>query len=242
MEQERTALIIIPAFNEDRNIAGLIKAINKLPITQDIVIVDDGSTDNTAASAKQAGAIVIRLPFNLGYGAALQAGFKYALNHGYAYLLCLDADGQHEVQSIPDLLSEIRKNQHDIIIGSRFLGKGVYTTSALRKIGIIIFRAITSLVIKQKITDPTSGFLALNNKVCEFYSQLYPSDFPDADVIIASYFAHFKIKEIPVKMYPKNSKKSMHSGIKPLYYIFKMSVSLFAILLRKFTAKIKNTD
>jgi glycosyltransferase involved in cell wall biosynthesis len=235
-------IIIIPAFNEENNVNLVIKEIKIIYPDMPILVVDDGSADNTASSAQTAGATVVSLPFNLGYGAALQAGFKYALAQHYDYLLCLDADGQHEVQSIPDLLSEIQKNQHDIIIGSRFLEKDAYTTSALRKIGIIIFRAITSLIIKQKITDPTSGFLALNIKVCEFYSQLYPSDFPDADVIIASYFAGFKIKEIPVKMYPKNSKKSMHSGIKPLYYIFKMSVSLFAILLRRFTAKIKNTD
>ncbi|MCX5694126.1 MAG: glycosyltransferase family 2 protein [Candidatus Omnitrophica bacterium] len=229
--------IIIPAFNEAENVGVVIKEIKKKYFDLPILVVDDGSTDNTAFLAKQAGAVVVSLPFNLGYGAALQTGFKYAAAHNYDYLVCLDADGQHESKSIPSLFSEIQNNQNDIIIGSRFLGESAYKVSTLRRIGIAILRVIASSVTRQKITDPTSGFIALNRRVCKFYSNMYPSDFPDADVIIASYFANFKIKEIPVKMYLKNSKKSMHSGMKPLYYIFKMSLSLLVIFIRKLLTK-----
>lgn len=231
-------IIIIPAFNEAKNVGVVIKEIKRNSSDMPILVVDDGSTDNTAFFAKEAGAIVVSLPSNLGYGAALQTGFKYAVKHKYDYLIYMDADGQHDPNSIPALLSEIQNNQNDIVIGSRFLGDSNYTAPALRRMGIAIFRVITSLVIKKNITDPTSGFRAINRRVCEFYSNMYPSDFPDADVIITSYFAGFKIKEIPVKMYPKSIEKSMHSGLKPFYYIFKMSLSLFVIFMRKFAGRI----
>lgn len=232
-EKKNITLIVIPAFNEQKHIADVVSKIRNLPLPVDILVVDDSSTDATAHIAKSKGAKVISLPFNMGYGASLQTGFKYATENKYEYIIHLDADGQHEPESIDSLIKGIQNGQADIVIGSRFLVNPNYPLDIPRRIGIAIFRTITSFIIKQNITDPTSGFQALNRKAFELYSNIYPVDFPDADIIILSYFAGLKIREIPVKIYPKSSGKSIHSGLKPFYYAFKMFLSIFVTLLRK---------
>ena len=196
--------------------------------------MDDGSNDDTASEARAAGARVIELPFNLGYGAALQTGFKYALDKGYEFAVQMDADGQHDPLSIEALISPVLKDEVDVVIGSRFLDKGNYKAPFVRRMGMYFFGIITSVVTGRRITDPTSGFQALNKKVMEFYaSDAYPADYPDADVIIMLYRQGFRFKEVPVIMH-NAAKRSMHGGIlKPLYYIFKMMLSIFVTLLRK---------
>ena len=225
--------IIIPAYNEAGRIATSIAGIRKFG-NADVVVVDDGSDDDTAGEAKAAGARVIELPFNLGYGAALQTGFKYALDKGYEFAVQMDADGQHDPLSIEALISPVLKDEVDVVIGSRFLDKGNYKAPFVRRMGMYFFGIITSVVTGRRITDPTSGFQALNKKVMEFYaSDAYPADYPDADVIIMLHRQGFRFKEVPVIMH-NAAKRSMHGGIlKPLYYIFKMMLSIFVTLLRK---------
>ena len=225
--------IIIPAYNEAGRIATSIAGIRKFG-NADVVIVNDGSDDDTAGEAKAAGARVIELPFNLGYGAALQTGFKYAIDKGYEFAVQMDADGQHDPLSIEALISPVLKDEVDVVIGSRFLDKGNYKAPFVRRMGMYFFGIITSVVTGRRITDPTSGFQALNKKVMEFYaSDAYPADYPDADVIIMLYRQGFRFKEVPVIMH-NAAKRSMHGGIlKPLYYIFKMMLSIFVTLLRK---------
>jgi glycosyltransferase involved in cell wall biosynthesis len=171
----------------------------------------------------------------MGYGAALQTGFKYAAIKGYEYVIHLDGDGQHEPEYISKILSELQQGQLDIVIGSRFLGPNRFGMTLAKRLGIFFFRTLVSILIKQKITDPTSGFRGLNKKAIRFYvTDIYPDDFPDADVIIMSHLAGLKIKEIPVTMYPNTTRKSMHRGpLRPLYYIFKVLLSILVILLRK---------
>jgi len=225
--------IIIPAYNEAGRIATTIAGIRKFG-NADVVIVNDGSDDDTAGEAKAAGARVIELPFNLGYGAALQTGFKYALDKGYEFAVQMDADGQHDPLSMEALISPVLRDEIDVVIGSRFLDKGNYKAPFVRRMGMYFFGIITSVVTGRRITDPTSGFQALNKKVMEFYaSDAYPADYPDADVIIMLYRQGFRFKEVPVIMH-NAAKRSMHGGIlKPLYYIFKMMLSIFVTLLRK---------
>ena len=225
--------IIIPAYNEAGRIATSIAGIRKFG-NADVVIVNDGSDDDTAGEAKAAGARVIELPFNLGYGAALQTGFKYALDKGYEFAVQMDADGQHDPLSMEALISPVLRDEIDVVIGSRFLDKGNYKAPFVRRMGMYFFGIIASLFTGRRITDPTSGFQALNKKVMEFYaSDAYPADYPDADVIIMLYRQGFRFKEVPVIMH-NAAKRSMHGGIlKPLYYIFKMMLSIFVTLLRK---------
>ena len=227
-------LIVIPAYNEEKTIGSVIKGISNVAQTADIAVINDGSSDRTETVARDAGAFVINLPFNLGYGAALQTGFKYAVRHGYRYAIQMDGDGQHSPSSLMSLIKEVEKNNTDVVIGSRFLGGNSYNAPALRKIGMKIFSIITNFITGQKFTDPTSGYRAMNDSILRFYSNdIYPVDYPDADVIIMLHQAGFRIMEIPVDMNPSLTGKSMHSGLKPIYYLFKMMLSIFVTLLRE---------
>lgn len=233
--QDNKCLVIIPAFNEEENISKVISGIRRLSYAVDILVLDDGSLDATARVAKESGAIVVSLPLNMGYGVALQTGFKYAARNNYSYVIHMDADGQHDPQSIASLLSELGAGNADIVVGSRFLGDSGYQPDIPRKIGIALFRAIASTVMRQKITDPTSGFQALNLKAVRFYCKdTYPSDFPDADMLILSHLAGLRIKEVPVIMHKSPlGKRKMHSGFTSVYYVFKMLLSILVTLLRE---------
>jgi len=234
LSEHRKVIIVIPAHNEERNLPSLLESIRKKISEVDILVIDDGSTDRTARVAEKSGALVATLPFNMGYGAALQTGFKFALMKRYQYVVQMDADGQHDPGSIQALLDEIGKEDVDVVIGSRFLGnKERYKASFVRRTGIYIFGKIASIITGQSSTDPTSGFQALNRDALRFYaSPYYPVDYPDADVIIMLHRAGLRIREIPVTMHTRKEGKSMHSGLKPLYYIFKMFLSMFVTLLR----------
>jgi len=227
------SVVIIPAYNEAGRISSTLAAIGKFT-DADIIVVNDGSDDDTAGEASADGAIVINLSSNIGYGAALQAGFKYALDKGYEFAVQMDADGQHDPASIKALIKPVLADEFDVVIGSRFLDKGNYKAPFVRRMGMYFFGFITSILTGRRITDPTSGFQALNKKVMEFYaSGAYPVDYPDADVIIMLHRKGFRFKEVPVIMH-NAAKKSMHGGIlNPLYYIFKMMLSIFVTLLRK---------
>jgi len=226
-------VIIIPAYNESGRIVSTIAGIREFS-SADIIVVNDGSTDNTAKEAKVAGVFVIELPFNLGYGAALQTGFKYALKKGYGFAVQMDADGQHDPAAIPSLIKPVVDGEVDVALGSRFSGRGDYRAPFMRRVGICFFAFITSILTGKRITDSTSGFQALNRKAMEFFaSDLYPVDYPDADVIIMLKRRGIKFMEVPVKMKMAVGKVSMHSGVvKPLYYIFKMLLSILVTLLR----------
>lgn len=232
----KRVLIIIPAYNEERNIAGVIQKIKKVVDGPNILVVDDGSQDETPKIAKENGCLVLSLPYNLGYGGALQAGFKYAHRNHYDLVIQMDADGQHEPSCIKDLLQAMEEGDDDVIIGSRFLGRGDYKTPLIRRLGMLLFGMVASFVIRQKVTDPTSGFQALNGQVVRFFSKgdHYPVDYPDTDVIILLRLAGFKIGEIPVVMYPRAAGKGMHTTIfGSIFYIFKMFLAILAVLCRK---------
>ncbi|MHB8769970.1 MAG: glycosyltransferase family 2 protein [Syntrophales bacterium] len=226
-------VIIIPAYNEAGRIADTIKGIRRFT-DADLVVINDGSVDGTSVEAHNAGAVVIDLSSNLGYGAALQTGYKYALRKGYDFAVQIDADGQHDPSSIRLLIEPVVNNDVDVAIGSRFADLGNYKAPFVRRLGMYFFAAITSVITGRKITDPTSGFQALNRKVMDFYaSEAFPVDYPDADVIVMLHRKGFRFKEVPVLMH-NAAKPSMHGGVvKPLYYIFKMCLSIFVTLIRK---------
>lgn len=226
-------LCIVPAYNESDNIGAVIDDISAHVPGIDVLVVDDGSADETARVARDNGAIVCRLPFNLGYGAALQTGYKYAAGNGYEYVVQIDGDGQHKAEYIPQMLECLEAEDVDLVIGSRFLGEQGYEVPLLRKIGIAVFRTIASILTGRRISDPTSGYQAFNRKVLDILvTDAYPWDYPDADVIIMLHRAGVRIAEIPVQMRPAPGQQSMHSGLRPIYYVFKMLLSIFVTLLR----------
>ena len=229
----KTTIVIIPAYNEEKRIAAVVAGVAASIPEAAVVVINDCSRDDTAAAARQAGAIVVSHPFNMGYGAAIQTGYKYARDKGYDYLVQLDADGQHDPTCIPALLAPVRRGEADIAIGSRFLGSS-YRPPLARRAGMALFRRIVALVTGTAITDTTSGFQAFNHEVIRFFaSDVFPVDYPDADMLIMLHRAEFRITEVPVRMFENSEGKSMHSGLKPLYYMFKMLLSICVTLMRE---------
>jgi len=233
-EKKNKTLVIIPAFNEEEKIQTVFQGIKQEVPEAIVLVVNDGSSDQTEARALASGAKVLSHPFNMGYGVTLQTGYKYALKHGFEYILQMDGDGQHDPRYLPILLREIEKERADVVIGSRFLSEAGYRADWLRQIGIYLFRFIASFLCGQKITDPTSGYQALSRRAVEFcVRDSFPGDYPDADVLVLMHGAGLRIREVPVRMHPNANGKSMHSGLKPLYYIYKMCLSITLNLMRQ---------
>lgn len=236
--QNDAMIVIIPAYNEDANVGRVIESIHRHIPDADVVVINDGSCDRTARVAALAGAKVISHPYNMGYGAALQTGYKFARENGYKLLAQIDADGQHDPIYILDMLDLVRQGATDIVIGSRFLEKSGYHAPFVKRVGMLIFGTIASWVTGQKVSDPTSGYQLLTRKAfCYCAGDVYPADFADADVLIMLHRAGFRVREVAVKMYPSVNKKSrylnMYSFLTPIYYIFKMSLAVFVSILRE---------
>jgi glycosyltransferase involved in cell wall biosynthesis len=230
---EKRILIVIPALNEGERITALIQEVRKEIPEGRVLVVNDGSSDQTEQKALISGAKVLSHPFNMGYGVALQTGYKYALKYGFDYVLQMDGDGQHDPHYLRALLEEVAEGKADVVIGSRFLGGGKYHVPLSRRIGMLLFGFIASRLCGQRITDPTSGYQALCRQTIEFCAgDAFPGDYPDADVLVMFHRAGFRIQEIPVGMHPNLEGRSMHNGLKPLYYIYKMLLSITLNLLR----------
>lgn len=226
-------MILLPAHNEAAQIARVVAGVRAAMPDTEVVVVDDASRDATAAEAAEAGATVLPLPINLGYGGALQTGYKHALRHGFDYVVQLDADGQHDPAGIPVLLERVRSGRCDLCIGSRFLEGTTYAIPWARRLGMIVFRRVASRLVGCTITDPTSGFQAMNRRVAAFFaSDVYPGDYPDTDVLVLLHRHGFTIGEAPVVMYAGGA-QSMHAGIRPLYYLFKMGLDIPLNLFRQ---------
>lgn len=226
-------LIIIPAFNEGAGIAAVIANIREQAPDFDVLVINDGSSDRTAAAARDAGATVLSHNFNMGYGVTIQTGYKFAYEKGYRYIIQIDGDGQHDPSFMSQLLEPVRKGDVDFAIGSRFLWHDSYRPSFSRRLGILFFRKLVTVIIGREITDPTSGYQAFNREVIKFFiTDIFPYDYPDADMLITLNLAGFRIREVPVRMYANPTGKTMHSGAKPLYYMVKMCLSILVTLLR----------
>lgn len=226
-------LVIIPTYNEAAKITVVIGQVRTAVPAADILVINDGSHDRTADLAAQAGALVVSHPHNMGYGVTIQTGYKYAWRHGYDFVAQIDGDGQHDPAFIPALLAPVLAGDTDLALGSRFLAIESYRPSFFRRLGILFFRKLVSVLIGREITDPTSGYQAFNRRVIGFFTtEVFPCDYPDADVLLTLNLAGFRLRELPVRMFANTEGKSMHSGLKPLYYVFKMLLSLLVTLLR----------
>lgn len=227
-------LVIIPAYNEGARIGEVLQSVRKMNPELDVVVVDDGSKDKTAQAARSNGAAVISHPFNLGYGVAIQTGYKYASAKKYDFAVQMDGDGQHDPAYISRILAPVIADETDFVLGSRFLESESYAPSLVRRLGMSFFRRLISILTGTEITDSTSGFQAFNRKVIKYFTtEIFPCDYPDADLILTLHRAGFRIMEVPVRMHASASGKSMHAGWMPLYYIFKMLLSIFVTLLRE---------
>lgn len=224
----------MPAFNEERKISEIIRKVQGLHKDLDILVVNDGSEDNTAQKARETGVKVISHPFNMGYGVAVQTGYKLALREGYDIIVQIDADGQHDPENINRVLNPVLSGEVDYVLGSRFLDKNSYSPELTRRLGMFMFSKIVSWITDKRVYDPTSGYIAFNKKVLEFFCcDSFPNDYPDANMLVEIYYAGFSMKEVSVKMYENEEGKTMHSGMRPVYYVYKMLISIMVAILRK---------
>lgn len=222
-------VVVVPAFNEAERLPALLAGLASEAPDFLRVVVDDGSRDATASVARQAGARVLRHPFNLGYGAALQTGYKYALRAGAQLVVQMDADGQHHASDVAILAQPVEDGSLDLVVGSRFLGAGDYRMGTLRGLGRTFFRSLLH-AFGLRITDPTSGFQAMNRAVLELYARdLFPSDYPDVDVLVCAHRHGLRIGERPVVMSASPRASTLHSGLAPVYYVYKMMLSVWAV-------------
>ena len=225
---ERRGVLVIPAYNEAPRLPALLAAIAAQALPLEVAIVDDGSRDATSEVAVRAGATLLRHPFNLGYGAGLQTGYKYALQTGAPWVVQMDADGQHDPRDVKRLLEPIRAGVCDLVIGSRFLEPTGYHMDPLRQIGRRFFIALAR-AFGFRVTDPTSGFQALGRRVLELYvGDAFPSDYPDVDVLLTAHRHGLVVREISVEMHAGERPSTLHGGMKSVWYLYKMMLSLWA--------------
>jgi glycosyltransferase involved in cell wall biosynthesis len=226
------SIAIIPAYNESSNIASVVNQVFATSTVDEVVVMDDGSEDETAAVASSAGATILRLPFNLGIGSTVQLGFMYALKHPYDFVIRLDGDGQHDPLDIQRLLQLLVEGSADVAIGSRFLHNAGYQSSFVRHIGIRYFRFLVTMLTGQKFTDPTSGFRAYTRQAVQFLAEHTPSDYPEIEGLVLLKRAGFQIREVSVTMRPRRSGQSSIKPATSVHYVFKVTLALFINLIR----------
>lgn len=227
-------LIIIPAYNEEGSIGSVIEDVQTHLPEASILVVNDGSKDSTSLKARSyKGVFVLDHPYNLGIGATMQTGYKFAHRIGFDVAVQVDGDGQHRADEIKKLLLPLEESSFSMVIGSRFLGAGDYKSSVARGAGIKIFSKLVSFIIREKFTDTTSGFRAVNRDVIEFYVGHYPDDYPEVEVLVLLHKKGFKMTEVPVEMVERSTGKSSITPIRSVYYMIKVLLAIFVDLIKK---------
>ena len=228
-------LAVVPAYNEAGTVGMVVGALHDRAREFDVLVVDDGSTDDTAQRAREAGAAVLKLPFNLGIGGAVQTGFVYALERGYQYMAQVDGDGQHEPADLRRLVAAIRADSSlDMVCGSRFLDRELqYHAPISRRTGIRWFGFALSKIIGQPVTDPTSGFRLYNRRAITLFARDYPHDYPEVEAVLMLHAHRLKMAEVPVRMYTRGSGRSSITRVRSVYYMVKVSLALIVGLLRR---------
>jgi glycosyltransferase involved in cell wall biosynthesis len=233
MKSHRTKLAVVPAYNERETVARVIDSLHGHAPDFDVLVVDDGSTDNTGQVAEAAGATVLRHPFNLGIGGAVQSGFVYAFDNGYDYMVQVDADGQHLAEEIPKLLEAMDEDPSlDMVCGSRFLTDSGYPAPVSRRTGIHIFAFLLSRIMGRRVSDPTSGFRLFNRRGIALFAGDYPHDYPEVEAVLMVHFHRLRMEEVPVRMLRRDGGVSSISSGKSVYYMVKVLLAIFVGLAR----------
>ena len=234
-------IAIVPALNEQESIARVIDEIRAFDPGLEIVVIDDGSVDRTAAVAEGKGAHVIRLPYNLGIGGSVQTGFRYAFDNGFRIAVRLDGDGQHDASQLGKLLQPVLADEADIAVGSRFALPSGYRSSMPRRAGITILAKTVSLLVGRRVTDPTSGFQALNRHAIALFAADYPHDIPEVEAVLMTHRHRLRMIEVPVEMRERAGGRSSIGRIFAVYYMVKVLLALFVGLFRKNVTPLEDT-
>jgi glycosyltransferase involved in cell wall biosynthesis len=225
---------VVPALNEEANVGRVIDELRAVDPGMEIVVVDDSSIDATAAVVEARGAHLVRLPFNLGIGGAVQTGYRYAFEHGFDLAVQVDGDGQHDPTQLPLILAPLLDDEADVVVGSRFSGDGPYRSTRTRRIGIRIFARIVSAVVGQRVTDTTSGFRAINRKAIALFAADYPHDYPEVEATVMCVKHKLRLKEVPVAMRERGGGRSSITAARSIYYMAKVLLAIFVGLFRRY--------
>jgi glycosyltransferase involved in cell wall biosynthesis len=227
-------IAIVPALNEEQTISRVIDELRAFDAGLDIVVVDDGSGDGTAGVAAAKGAHVLRLPFNLGIGGAVQTGFRYAFENGYDLAVRVDGDGQHDPAELGKILAPVLEGRADIVVGSRFAADHAgYRSSRSRRVGIRLLAVVVSRIVGQRVTDTTSGFQALNRQGIALFARDYPHDYPEVEATVMVFRHRLRLEEVAVSMRERGGGRSSITALRSIYYMVKVLLAVFVGLFRR---------
>jgi glycosyltransferase involved in cell wall biosynthesis len=228
---ERT-LIVMPALNEEANVAAVVAEVLRTLRGVSVLVVDDGSADATSAEARRAGATVAQLPFNLGVGGAMRLGFRYALSYGFDNVVQVDSDGQHDPATVPELLDALEAA--DIVIGARFAGTGAYDVKGPRRWAMSLLRTVLSRITHTRLTDATSGFKAMGPRAVRLFAQNYPAEYlgDTVEALVIAAKAGLRVTQVPTAMRERAGGTPSHNTVKSAIYLARAMLALLVGLIR----------
>ncbi|MFI0447840.1 glycosyltransferase family 2 protein [Actinomadura sp. 6N118] len=234
-----STLVVVPALNEELAIAGVLRELALYCPDADVLVIDDGSADGTAATATALGVPVVRLPFNLGVGGAMRAGYRYALRHGYQAVVQVDADGQHDASYIPQLVAELDKGS-DLVIGARFAGEGEYSAGrGPRRWAMSLLAGVLSRLAGTQLTDTTSGFRAAGPRAVQLFAEHYPAEYlgDTVESTVIAVRSGYRVRQVPVAMRPRAAGQASQSSLRATIYLLRAVVALGLALVRRWTPR-----
>lgn len=229
---QSSLLVIIPAYNEEGAIAGVVESVREVLPEAQIIVIDDGSWDATPQRAEAAGAEVFRLPHHLGLGGAVQTGYRFAFEHGYDRVVRVDGDGQHNAGDIKALLAAMDEGNYDMVTGSRFLVPNGYPAHTMRRLGSRIFSWVLYPILGKRITDPTSGFVAVNRSALEVFSRSFPLEYPEIEALVVLKRKALRFSEVPTQMFPRRSGRSSINTWTAMYYMVRVLLGVFVNVIK----------
>jgi glycosyltransferase involved in cell wall biosynthesis len=229
---ERSLLIIVPAYNEEAAVAGVVRSIQAAMPGTPILVIDDCSRDATVQVAEGAGARVLPLPHHLGLGGCVQAGYKLAYELGYQYVIRLDGDGQHDARDIPRIYETLRSSGYEMVIGSRFVEQNGSRAGVMRGLGIRFFRMVLRPILGKPVHDPTSGFVGVNRNALQVFSKSFPLEYPEIEALVVLQRKRFRFQEVPCRMLPRAGGRSSITALKSVYYIAHVLLGVFVNVLK----------
>jgi len=225
-------LILIPAYNEEGAVAGVIKEVRDVLPDVPVLVLDDCSEDGTRNAARTAGADVLPMPYHLGLGGCVQAGYRLAFELGYDYVVRVDGDGQHDPRYIPKILETLQRENCEMVIGSRFINGDGQHTGFLRAMGIVFFRTMLRPILGRTVRDPTSGFVGVNRTALALFSKSFPLEYPEIEALVVLQRKRFRFVEVPCKMRPRRTGRTTITALRSLYYPIHVLLGVFVNVLK----------